>query len=80
MYNVENESEFEEHWKILLETCPRTKGNWTNSLYKLKEKWSSAWIRNQFCAGMKTSQMSETCNRNLRLYLNSTTNLPSIIE
>ncbi|CAN1257777.1 Protein FAR1-RELATED SEQUENCE 5 [Linum perenne] len=79
MYNVENQSEFEEHWKILLETCPRTKGNWTNSLYKLKEKWSSAWIRNQFCAGMKTSQMSETCNSNLRLYLSSTTNLPRLV-
>ncbi|CAN1293742.1 Protein FAR-RED IMPAIRED RESPONSE 1 [Linum perenne] len=75
MFNVENEEEFEVHWNELIKTCPRAKGNWTDSLYKLKEKWSSAWIRNHFCAGMKSSQMSETCNSNLRRFMDSTMNL-----
>ncbi|CAI0545734.1 unnamed protein product, partial [Linum tenue] len=50
--------------------------SWLQGIYKVREKWSSAWVNSHFGAGMKSTQLSECCNSNLRHYLQSEFSIP----
>ncbi|CAI0547735.1 unnamed protein product, partial [Linum tenue] len=75
MYNVDDEDDFEYNWKRMIDKCFPGKGplghSWLQGIYKVREKWSSAWVNSHFGAGMKSTQLSECCNSNLRHYLQS---------
>ncbi|CAN1268748.1 Protein FAR-RED IMPAIRED RESPONSE 1, partial [Linum perenne] len=40
-----------------------------------RKQWSSVWVKNNFTCGMRSSQLSESLNSNLRGYLHSKDNL-----
>ncbi|CAL1402244.1 unnamed protein product [Linum trigynum] len=75
MYNADDEDDFEYNWKKMIEKCFPGKGplghSWLQGVYKVRKKWSSAWVNNYFGAGMKSTQLSECCNSNIRHYLQS---------
>ncbi|CAN0859230.1 Protein FAR1-RELATED SEQUENCE 5 [Linum grandiflorum] len=39
-------------------------------IVKLREKWSSAWVKNHYTAGMVSTQLVESCNATVRGFLN----------
>ncbi|CAL1395412.1 unnamed protein product [Linum trigynum] len=42
---------------------------WLEYLKKFRRRWCSLWLRDQFTAGMLTTQASESCNAQVRLFL-----------
>ncbi|CAN0916936.1 Protein FAR-RED IMPAIRED RESPONSE 1, partial [Linum grandiflorum] len=49
---------------------------WLVRLHKLRQQWSSAWVNNNRTCGMRSSQLSESCNASLRGFLDTKSNLP----
>ncbi|CAI0430826.1 unnamed protein product, partial [Linum tenue] len=74
MYDLETEDEFDYYWKKMLENCFNEEegkkltskiATWLQNLHKVRSKWSSAWLKDHFACGMRSSQLSESCNSHL---------------
>lgn len=77
MYVVSTEKEFEFVWGKMIENCFPTGDvhRWLTRALKLKEKWSSPWLKQHFTAGMWSTQLSESTNAVLRGYLQADHNI-----
>ncbi|CAN1781803.1 Protein FAR-RED IMPAIRED RESPONSE 1, partial [Linum perenne] len=79
MYNVDDEATFDRYWKLTIEKHFPGKGEfghpWLQFIHKFRQQWSSAWVNNHFTCGMRSSQLSETLNSNLRKFLDTKCNL-----
>ncbi|XP_024626876.2 protein FAR1-RELATED SEQUENCE 5-like [Medicago truncatula] len=71
----EEESEFLKEWNSLLVDHNVLKDSWLHSIFKLKEKWALAYVRKTFTAGMRSTQLSESFNADLKNHLKSDINL-----
>ncbi|CAN1294190.1 Protein FAR-RED IMPAIRED RESPONSE 1, partial [Linum perenne] len=73
MFGVDDDIEFEENWEKMIATCFPGKGPeghpCLTQIYTKKRQWSRAWVQYHFTCGMRSSQLSESCNSNLRHYL-----------
>ncbi|CAN1223326.1 Protein FAR1-RELATED SEQUENCE 5 [Linum grandiflorum] len=80
MYSVHTVDQFTMAWnRMISSTFPgETDGGhpWLVRLHKLRHQWSSAWVDNNRTCGMRSSQLSESCNASLRGFLDTKTNLP----
>jgi zinc finger SWIM domain-containing protein 3 len=45
--------------------------SWLNFIYKVKEKWAQCYMKNEFTLGMRTTQLSESFNKDLKSFLKS---------
>ncbi|KAL6557214.1 hypothetical protein OROMI_017564 [Orobanche minor] len=70
IYNPETIEEFEESWEQLLEDNGLRDNEWLQRIYGLRKKWAQVYSHNHFCAGMTTSQRSESINKFLKGYFN----------
>ena len=53
---------------------------WLDSIYKLKEKWAECYMRDVFTLGMRSTQLSESLNNDLKINLcTSTSTYPCTI-
>ncbi|CAN0899150.1 Protein FAR1-RELATED SEQUENCE 5 [Linum grandiflorum] len=63
----------------MVEKCFPCKGPeghpWLTGIYKLMGQWSRAWLQHTYTNGMRSSQLSESCNSNLRKYMKRNFNL-----
>ncbi|CAN0875542.1 Protein FAR1-RELATED SEQUENCE 5 [Linum grandiflorum] len=79
MKDVDNEEQFDTAWSAMIEACfPNSAPNghpWLSYIHKFRRQWSSAWVKDHFTCGMRSSQLSESLNSNLRGYLQSKDNL-----
>ncbi|CAN0912511.1 Protein FAR-RED IMPAIRED RESPONSE 1 [Linum grandiflorum] len=79
MFGVDNEAEFDQHWDIMLQKHFTDKlpesHSWLTYIRKFRHQRSSTWVNNHFTAGMRSSQLSESCNSYLRGFLTSNNNL-----
>ncbi|CAN0872157.1 Protein FAR1-RELATED SEQUENCE 5 [Linum grandiflorum] len=79
MYDIEIEEVFEHEWKKLTDPFLQAKSvkplKWLESLHRVKEQWCCVWLRKHFCLGMKSSQLSEVANGNLRGYVKNNMSL-----
>ncbi|KAK9289088.1 hypothetical protein L1049_017559 [Liquidambar formosana] len=71
IYEYEEEDEFCNAWEEMLVQYNLVENNWLHSILKIKEKWAKAYVRRTFSAGMRSTQLSESLNSDLRNYLNS---------
>ncbi|OMO81532.1 hypothetical protein CCACVL1_12374 [Corchorus capsularis] len=65
--------EFEFEWNVLLATYGLEENGWMKYLYMRREKWVPAFLRTTFCAGMSTTQRSESMNKFFKDYVRSST-------
>ncbi|XP_052187077.1 protein FAR1-RELATED SEQUENCE 5-like [Diospyros lotus] len=70
IYNPETVEEFEQSWDKLLEDNGLRGNEWLQRTYELRKKWAQVYNRAHFCAGMTTSQRSESINKFLKDYFN----------
>ena len=42
--------------------------SWLQGIYSLREKWAQVYARSHFCAGVTTTQRSESINKMLKNY------------
>ncbi|TXG65238.1 hypothetical protein EZV62_006513 [Acer yangbiense] len=68
VYYPETVEEFELEWQALLDHYGLGENTWLEGLYKLREKWAQVYARSHFCAGMTTSQRSESINKFLKKF------------
>ncbi|CAN1318480.1 Protein FAR1-RELATED SEQUENCE 5 [Linum perenne] len=79
MFDVDDEDDFNKCWESTINKHYPGKGPyghpWLAFIYKFRHQWSSAWVNNHFTCGMRSSQLSESFNSNLRIFLNMKCNL-----
>ncbi|KAH7838581.1 hypothetical protein Vadar_028589 [Vaccinium darrowii] len=80
IYEGETIEEFESRWKKLLEDFKLTDNVWLQKLYEFREKWAQVFSHAYFCAGMTTTQRSESINKFLKKYFGSTLVLREFVD
>ena len=71
----EDEGEFLNAWNSLLVEHNILEGSWLHTIFQLKEKWAWTYVRKTFTAGMRSTQLSESFNADLKNHLKSDLNL-----
>jgi zinc finger SWIM domain-containing protein 3 len=71
MYEYDNESEFEKAWANMIHTYKINDLSWLNSIYKLKSKWAKCFMKMASTLGMRSTQLSESLNADLKNHLKS---------
>ncbi|KAK1631035.1 hypothetical protein QYE76_005350 [Lolium multiflorum] len=67
MYLYEKEEKFEEVFKWMQSKVK--KGSWLDGVYKLKHKWAYCYMKDVFTLGMRSTQLSESFNKDLKQHL-----------
>lgn len=62
MYKCDNESEFEETWKKMVEAWGCSNQSWLLKLYDIRDKWAPAFSRDIFSCNISSSQRSDSTN------------------
>ena len=66
IYEYDREDEFLTAWNKMLDKYNGHENKWLIDLFKLKGKWAQAYVKRTFTALMKTTQLSENFNDNLK--------------
>ena len=69
MYKYEEEEAFEEAFNAIRSNVETQ--TWLDSIYKVKEKWARCYMRNAYTIGMRSTQLSESLNSDLKDHLKS---------
>ncbi|KAL9659032.1 hypothetical protein QQ045_018597 [Rhodiola kirilowii] len=80
MYAYSDEEEFESAWETLLAKYSVQDNKWLTSIYKLKEKWASCYMKDVYSLGMRSTQLSESCNAELKRHLKSSFSIISFFR
>ncbi|XP_050259003.1 protein FAR1-RELATED SEQUENCE 5-like [Quercus robur] len=75
IYEYDGEDEFLTAWNEMLDKYDVHENKWLIDLFKLKEKRAQAYVKRTFTAGMKTTQLSESFNANLKDCLHTDLNI-----
>uniref|UniRef100_A0A7N0U020 Protein FAR1-RELATED SEQUENCE n=1 Tax=Kalanchoe fedtschenkoi TaxID=63787 RepID=A0A7N0U020_KALFE len=66
MYAYSSEEAFEHAWEAMLSKYSVQGNTWLLSIYKIKEKWASCYMNNVHTLGMRSTQLSESYNAELK--------------
>ncbi|KAG2681169.1 hypothetical protein I3760_06G050300 [Carya illinoinensis] len=72
--------EFEDEWVSILVKYGLACNDWMQNLYNRREKWVPAYLRTTFCAGMSTTQRSESMNKFFKDYVRSSTMVSDFVH
>ncbi|GAA0185558.1 hypothetical protein LIER_32846 [Lithospermum erythrorhizon] len=71
--HVDDEDQFEYTWSLIQEKFfayrRRSDISWLTFIYNSQKQWSSAWVKDNFTVGKRTTQLSEQFNAFARFYL-----------
>ncbi|GAU51399.1 hypothetical protein TSUD_413180 [Trifolium subterraneum] len=70
MYGYDNEEQFEEGWSTLLVKYDAKESEWLQRLYTMKEKWASCYMNKVFTLEMRSTQLSESVNADIKSFMN----------
>ncbi|XP_050916425.1 protein FAR1-RELATED SEQUENCE 5-like [Lathyrus oleraceus] len=71
--------EFDSDWEAMIDKYGLQDNQWLNKIFSIQEKWIPAYVRHNFCAGMSTTQRSESMNKYFKDFLNSSTSLSQFV-
>jgi zinc finger SWIM domain-containing protein 3 len=69
MYEYEDEATFEEAFNIVRSKA--SKQTLLNSIYKVKKKWAECYMKDVFILRMRSTQLSESLNSDLKRHFKS---------
>ncbi|XP_021763675.1 protein FAR-RED IMPAIRED RESPONSE 1-like [Chenopodium quinoa] len=75
LFGCDDEKEFDESWKYMVQKYGLDEKEWFDRLYNLKQKWCPVFSKDIFSAGILSSQRSEVTNRAISFKANKTTSL-----
>ena len=75
IYKYDGEEEFLIAWNEMLDKYDVRENKWLIDLFKLKEKWAQAYVKRTFTTGIKTTQLSESFNADLKDCLRTDLNI-----
>ncbi|XP_059455147.1 protein FAR1-RELATED SEQUENCE 5-like [Corylus avellana] len=73
IHNTITIEEFEAEWNEIVSKYQLGENDWLKNIYRRREKWIPAYLRTTFCAGMSTTQRSESMNKFFKDYVRSST-------
>ena len=71
MFEYEDENEFEKSWEEMIDKYATHDCSWLDRIYKLKKKWAKCYMKNTLTLGVRSTQLSESLNGDLKAYLKS---------
>ncbi|KAG7957021.1 hypothetical protein I3843_11G153900 [Carya illinoinensis] len=72
--------EFVEEWSSTMTKYGLVGNDWLENLYNRREKWVPTYLRTTFCAGMSTTQRSESMNKFFKDYVRSSTMVSDFVH
>ncbi|KAG6734805.1 hypothetical protein I3842_01G288500, partial [Carya illinoinensis] len=72
--------EFEQEWSSILGKYSLLDNDWLQNLYNRRDKWVPGYLRTTFCAGMSTTQRSESMNKFFKDYVRSSTMVSDFVH
>ncbi|KAF5447954.1 hypothetical protein F2P56_033464 [Juglans regia] len=72
--------EFEQEWSSIVVKYDLGENIWLQNLYSRRDKWVPAYLRSTFCAGMSTTQRSESMNKFFKDYVRSSTMVSDFVH
>ena len=69
MFEFNDEIEFEKTWEDMIDTYAIHDRGLLDIIYKLKGKWAKCYMKNEFILGIRSTQLSESLNGDLKDYL-----------
>ncbi|KAF5455527.1 hypothetical protein F2P56_025092 [Juglans regia] len=72
--------EFEEEWSSILFKYGLVDDTWLQNIYNRRDMWVLVYLRSTFCAGMSTTQRSESMNKVFKDYVCSSTMLSDFVH
>nr|XP_025877975.1 protein FAR1-RELATED SEQUENCE 5-like [Oryza sativa Japonica Group] len=69
MFEYEDEETFEQAFSTI--RAKASKQSWLDSIYKVKEKWAECYMKDVFTLGMRSTQLSESVNSELKRHFKS---------
>ena len=69
MYEYEDKETFQEAFNTM--RTKASKQNWLDSIYKVREKWAACYMTNVYTLGMRSTQLSESLNSDLKRHFKS---------
>jgi zinc finger SWIM domain-containing protein 3 len=73
MFEYVDQENFEREFAILRTKVQ--KQTWLDSIYSLKEKWAECYMKDVYTLGMRSTQLSESLNNNLKIHFKSDFNI-----
>ncbi|XP_065625239.1 protein FAR1-RELATED SEQUENCE 5-like isoform X2 [Quercus suber] len=80
MFEFNDEIEFEKTWEDMIDTYAVHDRSWLDTIYKLKGKWAKCYMKNEFTLGIRSTQLSESLNGDLKDYLRSYLDVAEFFE
>ena len=68
MHEILDELEVKEKWAQMLEECDLQQNTWLMGIYQLREKWAKYFMKTAFTLGVRSTQLSESLNSDLKIY------------
>ncbi|XP_042483618.1 protein FAR1-RELATED SEQUENCE 5-like [Macadamia integrifolia] len=72
IYQYDEEEQFDRAWSKLLSENGVMDNAWLRRMYTLRNKWAKCYMKNTFTLGIRSTQLSESLNSDLKDYLKST--------
>ncbi|XP_043710243.1 protein FAR1-RELATED SEQUENCE 5-like [Telopea speciosissima] len=72
IYHYDEEVQYETAWEQLRSRYQVENGSWLDRIYGLKKKWVKCYMKNTFTRGMRSTQLSESINADLKDYTKCT--------
>jgi len=69
MFEYEDEETFEQSFDTI--RAKASKLSWLDSIYKVKEKWVECYMKDVFTLGMRSTQLSESLNSEVKRHFKS---------
>ncbi|XP_054778388.1 protein FAR-RED IMPAIRED RESPONSE 1-like [Prosopis cineraria] len=66
MSKISEEDKFEDAWSQLISSYDVHENTWLISMYKIKEKWAWCSVKNHRTLGMRSTQLSESVNADVK--------------
>ncbi|QHO30093.1 Protein FAR1-RELATED SEQUENCE [Arachis hypogaea] len=70
-YGEADQFQFQETWDALLQRYKVEDNSWLKSIYKVKEKWAHCYMKKVYTIGMRSTQLSESFNSDLKDFMRS---------
>ncbi|WVZ06519.1 hypothetical protein V8G54_019865 [Vigna mungo] len=80
VYNSDSVDNFVYGWERMVTIFSLQTNEWLCSLYEERSRWVPCYLRNNFWAGMSTTQRSESMNAFFDGYINSQTTLQEFVK
>ncbi|XP_071700220.1 protein FAR1-RELATED SEQUENCE 5-like [Rutidosis leptorrhynchoides] len=75
MYQYDDQQKFEKKWETIIDYYNVKENTWLKGIYEKKEKWAKCYMNDVFTLGMRSTQLSESLNGDLKDYLNCELNI-----